>query len=226
VLQSLHPSSSEEPRECPFAAIASLVAFALAGAAMLQAPLVARADSPAAIQVDVTLCVACHGGRGQGTPVGAPRLAGQNADYMAHALSMFKAGARESPIMQPVAAGLSDTQMRALAVYFSRQEVPIPGAGAAMAPVLAPAGKQLAEAGASNVAPCFSCHGAKGQGTGPRFPQIAGQPAPFVIDRLHEFQARARNAVPQPGTMSAVAATMDESQVQAVAAYLSQLQGG
>jgi cytochrome c553 len=140
---------------------------------------------------------------------------------MAHALSLFKAGTRKSAIMEPIAAGLSDTQMRALAGHFSQQEVPVPGAGAAGSPVLVPAGKQLAEAGASNLAPCFSCHGAKGQGTGARFPGIAGQPAQFVIDRIHEFQARARNAVPKPGTMTAVAAVMSESQVQAAAAYLS-----
>jgi cytochrome c553 len=200
----------------------SKVAIALAAAKMLLAPLDACAQTSGAVQADLTLCIACHGVRGQGTPAGVPRLAGQNADYMAHALSMFKAGRRKSPIMQPVAAGLSDTQMRALAVHFARQEVPIPGAGAAASPVFAPEGKQLVETGAANVAPCFSCHGAKGQGTGARFPGIAGQPAQFVIARIHEFQARARSAVPQPGTMTAVAAMMSESQVQAAAAYLSQ----
>jgi cytochrome c553 len=127
--------------------------------------------------------------------------------------------------MQPVAASLSDTQMRALAVYFAGQEAPFLRTGAAFSPLL-PAGKQLAEAGATNVAACFSCHGAKGIGSGAHFPRIAGEPAQFVIDRIHEFQARARNAIPKSGTMSAVAATMDESQVQAAAAYLSQLQGG
>jgi cytochrome c553 len=134
---------------------------------------------------------------------------------------MFKSGSRKSAIMQPIATGLSDTQMRALASYFARQKAPIPRAVPASSPALVPAGRQLAEAGATNVAPCFSCHGANGQGTGARFPSIAGQPAQFVIDRIHEFQARARNAVPRPGTMTAVAAMMSDSQVQAAAAYLS-----
>jgi cytochrome c553 len=54
-------------------------------------------------------CAACHGAAGEGSSArGIPRLAGQNADYLAHALSMFKDGTRASPVMQPVAQNLSD----------------------------------------------------------------------------------------------------------------------
>jgi cytochrome c553 len=182
------------------------------------------AQSAVAAQTDTATCVACHGMRGEGASAGVPRLAGQNADYMAHALSMFKAGTRNSAIMQPIAQGLSDIQMRELADYFSKQEAPVVDAGAASSPQLLFAGKQLAEVGAGNVAACFSCHGELGQGNGARFPRIAGEPAQFVIDRLHEFQARAQKATPQPGTMTAVAVTLDESQIKEAAAYLSQLQ--
>jgi cytochrome c553 len=86
------------------------------------------------------------------------------------------------------------------------------------------AGRRLAQTGADNAAACFSCHAAQGAGNGARFPRIAGQPAQFVIDRLHEFQARAREKTPQPGTMTAVAATLEEQQIQEAAAYLSQLE--
>jgi cytochrome c553 len=180
-------------------------------------------QTAASVQPDTALCVACHGTRGQGGPGGVPRLAGQNADYMAHALSMFKAGTRNSAIMQPIAQSLSDTRIRDLADYFSNQDAPALDAGAASSPQLLLAGKQLAEVGAANVSACFSCHAEQGKGSGARFPRIAGEPAQFVINRLHEFQARARTAVPQPGTMTAVAATLDESQLEQAAAYLSQL---
>jgi cytochrome c553 len=183
------------------------------------------AGAPATVRTVAVMCGTCHGMRGEGAPVGVPRLAGQNADYMAHALSLFKAGSRKSTVMQPIVAGLSETQMRTFAVYFAQQRAPIPRVRSARSPVLVPAGKQLAEIGAINVAACFSCHGAKGQGAGAHFPGITGQPTQFIIDRLHEFQARARNAVPRPGTMTAVAAKMSEDQVQAAAAYLSQAEG-
>jgi cytochrome c553 len=143
---------------------------------------------------------------------------------MAHALSMFKAGTRSSAIMQPIAQSLSDTRIRDLADYFSNQEAPIVDAGAGSSPQLLLAGQQLAEVGAANVSACFSCHAEQGKGNGARFPRIAGEPAQFVINRLHEFQSRARKSVPRPGTMTAVAATLDESQIEEAAAYLSRLE--
>ena len=184
---------------------------------------IGRAQSPTAIQNPLAQCVACHGMQGEGATTGVPRLAGQNAEYMSHALSMFKAGTRASPIMQPIAQTLSDAQMQELADYFSRQLPPPVDARVDVAAELVLAGKKLAEQGDGNVAPCFSCHADKGRGNGVRYPGIAAQPERFVIDRLHEFQARARAQAPQPGTMTAVAATLDESQIEASAAYLSHL---
>jgi cytochrome c553 len=143
---------------------------------------------------------------------------------MNHALSMFKMGTRASAIMQPIARTLSDTQTRQLADYFSNQSAPRVNVAASASPQLVLAGKQLAENGAANVAPCFGCHAAAGKGNGARFPGIAAEPALFVTNRLHEFQARAQGKPPEPGTMTAVAATLDEKQIAAAAAYLSQLE--
>ena len=197
----------------------------IAVAGVFVAPYTASAQTAPATPHDATLCVACHGMHGEGAPTGAPRLAGQNAEYMSHALSMFKAKTRASPIMQPIAQTLSDAQMGELADYFSKQSAPLADARSAASPQLLQAGKQLAEVGApNNVAACFSCHGTQGQGNGARFPSVTGQPAQFVIDRLHEFQARARANAPKPGSMTAVAATLDEKQIEAAAAYLSRLE--
>jgi cytochrome c553 len=172
-------------------------------------------------QADTTLCAGCHGQHGEGSSTGAPRLAGQNAQYMSHALAMFKAGTRTSPIMQPVAQALEDADMAALAGYFSNQTAPPAAGGTPGSRQSWLAGKRLVETGPT---PCFGCHGPGGKGNGARYPSIAGQPAQFLIDRLHEFQARARKATPQPGTMTAVAATMTEDQIRIYAAYLSQPQ--
>jgi cytochrome c553 len=175
-----------------------------------------------AAQMEVPQCTVCHGTHGEGTAGGVPRLAGQNADYMNHALSLFKTGMRASAIMQPIARNLSDMQIRQLADYFSAQSAP--RAAASAAPQLVLAGKQLAEKGAANVAACFGCHAMQGKGNGARFPSIAAEPEQFVINRLHEFQARAQGKNPEPGTMTAVAARLDAKQIEAAAAYLSQLE--
>jgi cytochrome c553 len=202
----------------------SFIGSLIVSACVFLEPHTASAQTAPATLHDATLCVACHGTHGEGAPTGAPRLAGQNAEYMSHALSMFKDKTRASPIMQPIAMTLSDTQMTELANYFSKQTAPLADAHSAASPQLVPPGKQLAEVGVASVAACFSCHGEQGKGNGARFPSIAGQPAQFVIDRLHEFQARARAKAPQPGTMTAVAATLDEKQIEAAAAYLSRLE--
>jgi cytochrome c553 len=160
-----------------------------------------------------------------GNPAGVPRLAGQNAGYLEHALAMFKTGSRSSPVMQPIAKGLGNADIHALASYLAS----LHGTASTEPPVRPPsdlllAGERLARVGAltDSTPPCFSCH-AVGGSDNPRFPSIAGQPAAYVVSRLHDFQARARDSPPAPATMTAVAARLDEAQVREVAAYLSTL---
>jgi cytochrome c553 len=181
----------------------------------------APADAPAG----AATCFACHGTQGEGSTAGVPRLAGQNAQYLEHALSMFKAGTRVNPVMQPVASSLDDAQMHELAGYFAGLHGgPVPSAPLPPAD-LVKAGEELARVGAMSdpTPPCFSCH-VTGSATAPaRFPSVAGQPAAFIVERLHEFQARARQKAPDPATMTAVAARLNETQIRQVAAYLSTL---
>ncbi|SOE95798.1 Cytochrome c553 [Burkholderia sp. D7] len=172
----------------------------------------------------IASCVACHGALGAGTATGGPRLAGKDPDYLAHALSMFKAGTRASAVMQGVAHNLSDSEIRELSIFFSRQDPPLAEAAPPQQSLVV-AGKQLAQMGAgSDIPACFSCHAAGGKGNGARFPGIAGEPAAFVVARLHEFQARAKGKTPAPGSMTAVAATLSDAQIEAAAAYLSVIQ--
>jgi cytochrome c553 len=96
-----------------------LVALVLAAIA---APHVWAADEPAGAAKPDAACVACHGPGGNKpiTPQ-TPRLAGQTYDYLVEALTQYRNGARKDPVMEAMAKGLSDDQMRALARYFSTQ---------------------------------------------------------------------------------------------------------
>jgi cytochrome c553 len=197
-------------------------AFVIVLAAALQTAAAPLSAAPAP-QPDASVCVACHGAHGEGAAYGVPRLAGQNAQYLSHQLAAFRAGTRTSATMQPIARNLSDAQVAQLADYFSKRSAPLAPAPGPASPALVAAGKKLAESGAGEGAACFSCHAARGQGNGEHFPAIAGQPAAYTVQRIHDFQARAKAKAPQPGTMTAVAATMSESQVAEAAAYLAQL---
>src|ERR1700722_10723973 len=104
----------------------------------------------------VATCAACHGAAGEGSSTRAiPRLAGQNADYLAHALAMVQDGTRASPVMQPVAQNLSDSDMRQLADYFAAQHPPLAQAVTAPTAAQLETGEQLAHAGdGATVAAC------------------------------------------------------------------------
>ena len=64
-------------------------------------------------------CIDCHGADGN-APIDPsyPKLGGQYADYLAHALQGYRSGDRENALMASQARGLSDQQVADLAAYF------------------------------------------------------------------------------------------------------------
>ncbi len=71
----------------------------------------------------VSTCAACHGERGdKAIQPSYPLLAGQYADYLEAALKQYRDGSRKNAIMNGQAANLSDSEIEALARYYSRQE--------------------------------------------------------------------------------------------------------
>ncbi len=63
-------------------------------------------------------CVGCHGAQGQG--MGAfPALAGKDAAYLSDQLRNYRSGARQNPMMMPIAKGLTDEEIGKLAGYYS-----------------------------------------------------------------------------------------------------------
>jgi cytochrome c553 len=72
------------------------------------------------LQHGVPACIACHGPLGEGSVIG-PRLAGQNVMYIESQFKAFASGSRQtdhSAPMQPVAAGLTDGHIKAVAHYY------------------------------------------------------------------------------------------------------------
>ena len=64
-------------------------------------------------------CIDCHGPDGN-APIDAsyPKLGGQYADYLAHALQQYRKGEREHALMTPQASVLGDQDIADLAAYF------------------------------------------------------------------------------------------------------------
>ena len=64
-------------------------------------------------------CVACHGSNGIGMSPTWPTLAGQHEDYLRHALKQYRSGERSNAIMMPMAANLTDQEIKVLAEYYA-----------------------------------------------------------------------------------------------------------
>jgi cytochrome c553 len=145
-----------------------------------------------------------------------------NAVYLAHSLFAFRTGKRQSKTMQPIARTLSDADIEMLAKYFAAQRPPLAPSSQPPSPDMVGAGKALAVHGANKNTPaCFGCHAMNDRGSGQPVPSIASEPAIYVINRLHAFQARARLSTPKPGSMTEVASKLTDTQIRDVAAYLS-----
>jgi cytochrome c553 len=183
--------------------------------------------SKQAIEAKIKYCEVCHGQSGQGFqgyyPI--PRLAGQQPEYIKNQLEAFDERRRVNPIMFNVAHVLSPAMQTALATDFNKLNPKPFGAGQKD---LVATGKKIFEEGIANtdVPPCASCHGPEAKGDG-QFPRLAGQLPDYVFKKLTNWGKERGQKPAKPDTsaiMQPIAHSLSESQIKAVAAYLSYLQ--
>lgn len=67
----------------------------------------------------VPACAGCHGASGHGIPAQYPRLAGQHPDLNLAWLKAYASGTRPNAVMGPIAARLSENDMKAVTEYIS-----------------------------------------------------------------------------------------------------------
>jgi cytochrome c553 len=89
--------------------------------AMLRSDGAFSAGDPAAAQIKIGLCAACHGVTGISNQDVWPNLAAQKPDYIVKQLKAFKNDDRTNKVMNAVAKYLSDDDMNNLAAYFAMQ---------------------------------------------------------------------------------------------------------
>lgn len=88
---------------------------------LMSGPLLAAGD-PAAGREKSQACAACHGPDGNSPAPQFPKLAGQYPDYLVHALTAYQNGERKNPMMQQMAAPLSEQDIKDLAAYYASQQ--------------------------------------------------------------------------------------------------------
>ena len=195
---------------------AGLIASVYASVAVADAA--PKADLERGKQLAGSVCVACHGADGNSTAPVNPNLAGQHGGYIAAQLAAFKSGARPSPVMQGLAAGLSPEDMRDVGAYYERQK---PAQGQARDKALAERGQQIWRAGikATGVPACAGCHGAAGRGIPAQYPRLAGQHPDLHMGWLKAYASGARPSA----VMGPIASRLNENDMKAVIEYIAGL---
>jgi cytochrome c553 len=180
--------------------------------------------APDTIEARVRACAPCHGEQGQGTDNDYfPRLAGKPAGYLKNQLVAFRDGRRRYAPMNYLLEYQTDAYLQKVAQYFSALRPPPEplGVSDASATVLA-RGKTLVTDGdqARSVPACAGCHAPKLTGMEPGIPGLVGLRANYISAQLGGFRYGTRTAA-APDCMQLVAASLTESDVTAVAAYLA-----
>ena len=170
------------------------------------------------------MCIGCHGIPGYQASFPevykVPMIGGQNAKYIASALTAYKKGDRRHPTMRAIAESLSDQDMADLAAYYAAQagELKAPAAASeATGPVA-----ELLKKGA-----CATCHGANlSTPIDPSYPKLAGQYGDYLYVALKAYGSTG-NAVfgRSHAIMGAQVKPYSHTELKALSTYLAGLPG-
>jgi cytochrome c553 len=177
------------------------------------------------IEARVQGCVTCHGQSGQGTSNGYfPRIAGKPAGYLYNQLVAFRDGDRRYAPMNYLVAYLPDNYLREIAEHFARQRPPFAAKETAPADAASEMrGKSLVASGDSSkgIPACVACHGVGLTGMEPGIPGLVGLRPNYVVAQLTRWRVGERHAA-EPDCMQRIATRLSDTDITAVAAWLSQ----
>ena len=208
--------------------LAAVLAVATSAAAKAQDKSKATADLPRGeLKAKTDYCKTCHGLSGQGFrgSYPMPRLAGQQPEYLQNQLQAFIERRRNNPVMFNVSHVLTPPMLKGLSEYF-RDLNPKPLGGAPRENVAE--GKKIYQEGIpkADVPPCASCHGDDARGRDV-FPRLAGQLHDYMYRKLTNWDKERGQDKAKPDNsaiMGPIAHNLSDTQIRAVAAYLSYLE--
>ena len=156
-------------------------------------------------------CAGCHGETGNSSMEGIPSLAGQPALFVTNQLILMREGVRQIEQMTSFVKDLTDSEIEALAAYYSRlvpersAESPDPG--------LAREGARLAAA-----MRCGTCHLPTYAGQN-QVPRIAKQRVDYLIAAMAAYRGNRRSG--SDTSMNAVLYGVRDAEITALAHFLA-----
>jgi len=167
---------------------------------------------PPEIANKVALCITCHGADGMPVVEKVPIIFGQHMFYLLTELRDFRAERRSNETMTPIAKGLSNEDMSALATYFSQQPWPNFHQPAS------DADKQRAEALAVE-GQCSQCH-LNGFVGDSRNPHVGNQKPDYLQQTLGDLRDNVRK---NAAAMAAIVRGWSDDDIAAMSRYLAGL---
>ncbi len=187
------------------------------------APAQTKPGDAAAGQAKSAVCAACHGMDGNPAQSQYPKLAGQQEDYIARQLELFKEKKRDNVIMQGFAAPLQPQDMHDLGAFFA-SKTSLPGVADSG---LVERGQALYRGGdkALNVPACMACHGPDGRGNpGAGYPQLGGQYGDYIAAKLKDFRDQKSFGDDDRGKiMPMIAKGLSDTDIASLASYVEGL---
>jgi cytochrome c553 len=200
--------------------IACLISLLLLGSALSAESLVDGSAEDG--KTKSTTCAACHGAEGASVNPEWPNLAGQHATYIVQQLVAFKGGDRQNVLMSSQAMGLTEADMRDLAVYFESQDLP---PRSVADPDLVDMGERLYRGGdlEAGISSCMACHGPRGLGNpAAAYPKLQGQHATYTASSLRAYRSGERVSGMNK-VMNQIAGRLNDEQIEALASYVQGL---
>ena len=181
------------------------------------------------IDEKIGYCRNCHGSHLEGF-IGyyvAPRLAGQQAQYLENQIKALGKHTRNDPnakrFMWPVLTDGAPSLWPRIAKRLSEMDAP-PAADGPRG--LVEAGRKIFQEGVpdENIPACAACHGDDGHGSD-QVPRVAGQLYAYTAEALNDWVQGYRAKDPltpeDANTMQPIAKSLKKEQIRAVAAFLS-----
>ncbi|MDT9001489.1 c-type cytochrome [Paucibacter sp. APW11] len=197
------------------------IALALAATAVAS---LAQAQDIKAGETKIAMCIGCHGIPGYQATFPevhkVPMIAGQNAKYIASALTAYAKGERKHPTMRGIAQSLSDQDIADISAFYE-QQAKAPAAPEAAAAASAQV-QELLTKGA-----CASCHGANfSKPIDGAYPKLAGQHADYLYVALKAYQTTDKAYVGRGNAiMAGQVKQFSHDELKALAKYLASLPG-
>ncbi len=165
------------------------------------------------ISARLMACAACHGADGNAQLPNIPSLAGQPKVFIENQLVIIREGLREITAMKGLLDGVSDAEITAMAVHFSK--LPARNSPTAADPALMARGKALAEG-----MRCGICHLPDYRGR-EQMPRLAGQREDYLLHSMLQFKNN--QAIGRDTIMAASLYGISDGDLKALAHFLARV---